>query len=573
MAAGALPSRDGQFSQASLEALSYDSNRRHFIDSCGYFGGRSFESVRAFIAKVDNEQKVTSVSSWNVAKIVSENLLREEAALAKQRWDRDKDNYPHVSFWNEQDEVPYRARSLYVPPTAPVAAKAAVGVPGQEGYIAAIPEIPYDPGSPELQPIRAEPKVEANKCLRAYLLQAFDKVMSQTAARQRFETYRTQPKNMSMRSFLNRLVIACKDYHSVKFTAEQRAEPGHKEQEDKELLEIALAGCNGTFRRYFENYNTPLAEQEKISTFAAFEDLAVKWESGTEEGQDLQKKASTFKLVSAVDRQEEEEAAQGQQQDYDLRSSAAERSKGAPAGNLRKGGRPPPQAKGKGRANSADQANKGGTGQRGQQRSPGANGSSMSNGQAPAPVIDKRYPDYWRNPPEHIKTPGPLCFFCGCSGHGRPVCPHLRKALKEGKDIPCAPNRGSIRSYNQRRRDRLVASVMAAQGQQQFPPQQQQVDMQGAAMAPSPATALMQQAGRAIETMSYNQLQDLFRTASLNQAAQSQAAQQQLMHPMGQQMANPMSYPPQPPANGYQHSALSADTQSLASMPSTYSQL
>ena len=89
MAAERLPSRDGQFSQASLEALSYDSNRRHFIDSCGFFGGRSFESVKAFIAKVDNEQKVTSVSSWNVAKIVSENLLREEAALSKQRWDRD----------------------------------------------------------------------------------------------------------------------------------------------------------------------------------------------------------------------------------------------------------------------------------------------------------------------------------------------------------------------------------------------------------------------------------------------------------------------------------------------------
>ena len=56
-------------------------------------------------------------------------------------------------------------------------------------------------------------------------------------------------------------------------------------------------------------------------------------------------------------------------------------------------------------------------------------------------------------------------------------------------------------------------------------------------MPPSPATALMQQAGRAIETMSYNQLTDLFRTASLNQAAQSQAAQQQLMHPMGHQVA------------------------------------
>ena len=131
-----------------MEALSYDSNRRHFIDNCGFFGGRSFESVQAFIAKVDSEQKVTSVSSWNTAKIVSENLLREEAALAKQRWDRDKANYPHVSYWNEQEAVPYRPRALYVPPTAPQAGVAAVGVLGEPGYVPAIPEIAYDPGTP-----------------------------------------------------------------------------------------------------------------------------------------------------------------------------------------------------------------------------------------------------------------------------------------------------------------------------------------------------------------------------------------------------------------------------------------
>ena len=337
-----LPSRDGQFSQASLEALSYDSNRRHFIDSCGFFGGRSFESVRAFIAKVNDEQKVTSVSSWNVAKIVSENLLREEAALAKQRWDRDKVNYPHVAYWNEQEAVPYRARTLYVPPTSPRAAVAPTGEEGQPGYVPGIPEILFNPGTPELQPIREEPAVLREQCLSAYLLKSFDKVMSPAAAQQKFDAYRIQPKNMSLRSYLNRLFIACKDFHAVKFSEEQRAAPGYKDQEDKEIFQIALAGCCGPFRRYFENLNTPLPEEERMNTFSAFEKLAVNWESSTEEGQDLQRKANTFKLVSASERPEDEEAGTYQHQDYDVRSaSAAERGRGG-SRRARRGERPPP---------------------------------------------------------------------------------------------------------------------------------------------------------------------------------------------------------------------------------------
>ena len=128
---------------ASLESRPHDANRKFFVDNCGFFGGRSYEDVQVFITKVDEAQRATSVSSWITAEIVSKTLLRGEATLAVRRWDRDKVNFPNVSYWNGQEAVPYR------------------------------PKVKYSPGIPKTQAIRAEPAVLATQCLRAYLRRAF----------------------------------------------------------------------------------------------------------------------------------------------------------------------------------------------------------------------------------------------------------------------------------------------------------------------------------------------------------------------------------------------------------------
>ena len=579
----AMSSVSGQFTQANLEALAFDTHKKSFLTACGQFGGRPYESVNAFIKKVNDQQIVTSVSNWNCAKIVVEALLTDEAAVSRQRWEMDVDNFPNVAYWGEQEEVLPRPRQLYRPPAPKIPevperqAVNAVGVP-EDGenyrapipYQARVPEVPEDPGQPELPAIRQEPAVTADKCLRHYLFYAFDKTMDPNAARTRFDQFRKQDKNTTLRCYLNQLFVACGKYHAVRYTDEERRSEGYKKIFNREMMDTAVSGCNIQFRRYFENYNTTKQEDQKITDFRRFEQLAIQWESGTEEGQELQKRANVFKLVSAVERPIEAPAFDPYDQEFSL-ASAAERG----------GGRGPRGQRRGGRALSAGAMSRPG----GRGMPPRGRPIMGTPGLPPEPITDSRYPDYWKDPPKHLQGLGNLCFFCGCAGHSRPFCPHLRRRRKEGeKDIPCLQNRGSVKSFSQIKRDKIIASAMAGQARSEgFDSYAQPRQMAGESQAikgmaaqpmsstpPSVASIVAQRASRAVENMSDLTLSEIFRASSI-QEAQRQSQPQSLPTNLSQQ-GFPNAGAIVPFGNNYHHAAMQpADVQSVGSVP--YSQL
>ena len=65
----------------------------------GQFGGHSWENVKAFVERVNNEKIVTAISSWECAKIVADSLLIDEAALEYQKMVRNKDKFPNHDYW------------------------------------------------------------------------------------------------------------------------------------------------------------------------------------------------------------------------------------------------------------------------------------------------------------------------------------------------------------------------------------------------------------------------------------------------------------------------------------------
>ena len=579
----ALNNVTGQFTQANLEALAFDTHKKSFLTACGQFGGRPYESVNVFIKKVNDQQIVTSVSNWNCAKIVVEALLTEEAAVSRQRWEIDVDNFPNVAYWSEQDAVEprpmqrYKEATLRIPEVAEVAARDAVGDPADPVnyrpavlHQARIPEVPADPGQPELPPIRREPAVTAEKCLRHYLFNAFDKTMDPNAARTRFDQYRKQDKNTTLRCFLNQLFVACGKYHAVRYTEEERRSEAYKKIFNREMMDTAVSGCNIQFRRYFENYNTTKEEDQKITDFRQFEQLAIQWESGTEEGQELQKRANVFKLVSAVERPMEPPAIEPYDQEFSL-SSAAERG----------GGRGPRGQRRGSRAMSAGAMSRPG----GRGFPPRARAIIGTPGLPPDPITDSRYPDYWKDPPKHLQALGNLCFFCGCAGHGRPFCPHLRRRRKEGeKDIPCLQNRGSVKSFSQIKRDKIIASAMAGQARSEgFDSHAHQRQMAGEsqatrgmaapAMSSTPtsiASVVAQRASRAVENMSDLTLSEIFRASSIQEAQRQLQPQSLAANPSQQGFPNAGAIVPF--GNNYHHAAMQpADVQSVGSVP--YSQL
>ena len=68
---------------------------------------------------------------------------------------------------------------------------------------------------------------------------------------------------------------------------------------------------------------------------------------------------------------------------------------------------------------------------------------------SPLPISDSRYPDYWTSHPWSAQGDTcRRCYFCGNPGHSHLICPHLRKQLEHGRNIPHHPHTGYVLSYN-----------------------------------------------------------------------------------------------------------------------------
>ena len=440
------------------ELTAIDAQHRHFLRTVGTFTGEPHECIKAFIKKVDAERLVTNISSWETAKIVSESLLKNEAALEYQKYTIYTKKFPNYNYWCAQAAVEPREKVFYMPPHPEIPAveyrafRAAQGVQGEPGYLEELPEIQAKPrvpatsGHPELPAIRAEPKVLPDACLQAYLRKAFGKAGSVEAAAQHMAQYRTQTTNMSMMSYFNRLRIAMSKYHAIKFSDVQRDSADYPQWLDNDLMEAAKAGVIVPFRRYMENYDNTVEDERRIKDFDAMEALGNQWESTTTDGRDHRRKSKPFKsIVATVAAAETSESGNEtpyeEEENYDPESVAAsllnrrlsQRSKpSSPVPRGRQG-----QAQGRGRQAAA-------TANRGQ-------------GQGIPwfpPITDSRYPDYWQKVPPEFKQDGSQCHYCGLPGHPRPHCSRLRRDRLAKIDQPTHPNRGLIKSRAMKRRER-----------------------------------------------------------------------------------------------------------------------
>ena len=518
------------------ELTAIDAQHRHFLRTVGTFSGEPHECIKAFCKKVDAERVVTDISSWETAKIVSESLLKNEAALEYQKYTIYSTKFPHYNYWCAQQYVAAREKVFYQPPTAAVAAVAyrpavqAVGNPGDDGYVEAQEEVqaveavPASAGHPELPAIREEPEVAADKCLSAYLLKAFGKAGSVEAAAQHMAQFRTQSTNMSMRAYFNRLRIAMSKYHAIKFSDTQRESEDYPQWLDNDLMEAAKAGVITPFRRYMENYDNTVEDNRKVKTFDDMENLGNQWEATTTDGRDHRRKSKPYKSIATTVAAAESATPVGElpyeEEDvYDSESVSASLLN-----------RKLPQ-----RPNPSSPVPRG----RGQFQGRGRQAAAIANrGQGVPwfpPIHDSRYPDYWQKVPPEFKQDGPQCHYCGLPGHPRPNCSRLRKDRHANIDLPTHPNRGLIKSRAMKRRERGIPVKPRKSSAATVGENEDQAIPVTSSPAPGPVFALTTQ-----------QMTDLVRTA-----AQQQQAVSRPMQPLPQSAA-PLQ-PPQPTHYPYFH--------------------
>ena len=392
----------------------------------GTYGGHQWESVEHFINNVDTQQRKSGLGSWEMGALVIK-LLTDEAAIEHQKWAALPAAFPNSDHWSEQVAQHHRNR---VPYQAGQEERAVQGEVGQPGYRAA--QV-YREAQPELPPLAELPEVLETQCLKHYLQAAFTQTKSVAAAANHFEKFKSQPTNMTMRSYFNRLQIAMVSYHAVKYTGDERRAVTYAAEKEKDLFEVADLGMIKLFKKYVELMKA--SDRNSNITFAALETTALYWESATEEGRSHVAKCKAFTTVSALNAKEEEDEAK--QQDYSSTSAAAA-SKDKKATNKGKG-------KGKGKNTS--------------------NTDPTQKREGAIKPITSNHPDYWKPSeiPTHLKSSYPRCFYWGICSHPRQLCPHLKRDLDNNINLPYSKQRGKIKSQSQLRREASGGSASSAQ--------------------------------------------------------------------------------------------------------------
>ena len=252
----------------------------------GTFSGLPGKNVQDFCDNVDGLMSRYGLGSWEMADIVILQM-RGDAATEVLKFLSHKAKFPNADHWCKQDAQEARAFSPCL------ATIAAVGLEGVDGYVAEVLH------QPELARLLELNRVEANACLKAYLIQSLKITISVTQALKKFNKYTTEHGNVSMCSYFNCLRTACTKFHSVKYTQEQRQAAGYAALLESDLVEAAKGGMADQFQEYLESKVATENGAVAVATFDQIETAAIKWETSTKAGQRRFQKCKPVPMVSS----------------------------------------------------------------------------------------------------------------------------------------------------------------------------------------------------------------------------------------------------------------------------------
>ena len=416
----------------------------------GTFSGLQGEDVRQFCDNVDGLQSRYGLGSWEMADIVIPQL-RGDAATEVEKYLAHPQKWPNADHWCAQAAQNARAFQQHV------ALQPAQGNVGEPGYVPMVPHQPELPKLPQLKLVTAE------RCLKAYLIAAFEVQISIAQALKIFQKHTQQAGNWSMRAYFNRVRTACTKYHKQKYSATQREAAGYAAIMETDLMEAVNIGMIDQFAEYLESIRSTEGGAATVANFDQVEAAAIKWETTTKAGSKRLLKCKPVPTVASamqVD-SEEDEANQGHT-DFDDEDDIPRASANANLGEE--------SAKG-GTSSSKGGRSRGGKGANNGTKSKDSRregGSKTGN----EPIEDPRYKglDWWPEneiPPE-LKSKEKRCFYCGGLGHPRPRCPHLKEDLNKVPPVDRRhmPKRGTYKSRRQVKREKEMAKVSAAALQQ-----------------------------------------------------------------------------------------------------------
>ena len=237
---------------SAAETGSVDKFARQFMKRHSTFSDAKGENIVIFARNADNFMRQNLIPSLEMGMIVIHNLKGEPYIRAK-RWRDTMDIDPervNADHWCEQDFQPASPFMPFQPlqlaqefiPARPagidVNGQPDANNPGHPGQ----PVLPYIAMRPPVPAVREQVAVEANHCLKSYLLHTFQKRIDITAAEKLLASFRTQQAKQTCTDFIDVFMTKFEYYITVRWTAAERDAPNFRHNANAIRLQYIREG-------------------------------------------------------------------------------------------------------------------------------------------------------------------------------------------------------------------------------------------------------------------------------------------------------------------------------------------
>ena len=430
---------NGKEAPSGPATITVEKHKDNFRTQYGTFSDKPSENITRWLEKAEAYQDAHMIPSLEMASIVIHSIKGEPQIKVQRMLEVGGDDYIHANHFKEQikqEAVPYTKYKPRVPAKKEIK-HPTTGVVTQEAEAAIDAE-------PAIMPVRYQPEVKKNQCLKFYLLNLYQKRLNLSDADKFLTTFKTQKPKQTCSNYLDEFAINFENYAHLKWSLKELNGVKHKaatgtlgnpdyvaevlkvesniETRKAEMLRLVTDGLCSEFKTHCDNTKFDLTTK----TFIEIEKEVMFWQRSTTQGKKFTAsctpaKPTTTATVAAMEFDRYLDAnLDGETQEESFTSST-----------------------------QSSQSVRGKTGGRGSTRGNRGRGGRGRGASTGRPTIsrdigDGNHPNYMQTTDGQLKRSihgFPLCNYCGTASHKRQNCPLKIKDRAAGKMRLSHPDR------------------------------------------------------------------------------------------------------------------------------------
>ena len=333
-----IPIKQGETAASGAASITVEKHKNNFMTLHGLFEDKQSQNIVRWLAKAQKYKDAHMIPSLEMASIVIHSIRGEPAIKVRRMLDVPGENYINADHFCEQPlqeaiaYTPFReARDeieevLFVQgleQVDEVIEDVAQGIEAVAPVIfraqveAVVPQ-PAIAARPTINPVRHQPEVRADQCLKHYLTRIYKKEINLSEAERFLNTFKTQKPRQTCSNFLDEFVIHFENFAYLKWNtlqldgvqevigveANPDADPpveevlavdrilGNQAIRDAELMQLVNDGICKEFKVHCDNTQIHLTD----ITFPQLEIAVLNWQRNTTTGKAFTKSCTPATL-------------------------------------------------------------------------------------------------------------------------------------------------------------------------------------------------------------------------------------------------------------------------------------